>query len=30
VFEQFEPVCVTERLGDLGKTTENLLFRTKG
>ena len=28
MFEQFEPMCVGERVGDLGETSEYLLFRT--
>ena len=29
MFEQFEPVGMTERLRDLGEAGENLLFRTE-
>jgi hypothetical protein len=29
VFEQFEPMRVRKRVGDLRKTCKNLLFRTR-
>ena len=29
MFQQFEPMGVAERLGDLGKTGKDTLFRTK-
>ena len=29
MFEQFEPMRMAERLGDLGEACKNLLFRTR-
>jgi hypothetical protein len=29
VFEQFEPMRMSKRVGDLRKTSKNLLFRTR-